>query len=84
MRSRGAFKAPTRRDQFHRRHPGRGVPGADRGELTRAIDAEPGERSSTRPAQRNGHRPKLLSRAEVEYLEAAMRVPLASGGDASW
>jgi transposase-like protein len=30
-------------------------------ELTARIGAEPGERSPTRTAQRNGHRPKLLS-----------------------
>jgi len=30
-------------------------------ELTACIGAEPGERSLTRTAQRNGHRPKLLS-----------------------
>jgi putative transposase len=30
-------------------------------ELTGTIGAEPGERSPARTAQRNGHRPKLLS-----------------------
>ena len=54
-------------------------------ELTATIGAAPGERTPERVAQRNGHRPKLLSTpaGDVEVAIPKLRTPAASSRSCS-